>query len=211
MTKRLSLGEKLGYGVADVGASLTFVAVNTWLLYFLVNVVKLEPLRAGVVFVMGRALDALLDPVMGVLSDRLKGRVKRTQFIRWGALPLGLSFALLWFVPDGSQSLKFAFALLMFMLFSVLYTVVQVPYMALTPDIAPDYDERTRLTSFRMGFRHRRFDARVRRAAVRGAGLQPRRPRPERAAGLAGDGRTVRGGGERGLFGNGSIGQRTRP
>ena len=152
MTKRLSLGEKLGYGVADVGASLTFVAVNTWLLYFLVNIVGLEPLAAGVVFVVGRVLDAVLDPVMGVLSDRLKGRFKRTRFIRWGALPLGLSFALLWLVPDGSQLLKFALALLLFMLFSTLFTVVQVPYMALTPDIAADYDERTTLTSFRMGF-----------------------------------------------------------
>ena len=152
MTKRLRLGEKLGYGVADVGASLTFVAVNTWLLYFLVNIVGLEPLAAGVVFVVGRVLDAGLDPLMGVLSDRLKGRFKRKRFIRWGALPLGLSFALLWLVPDGSQLLKFAFALVLFMLFSTLFTVVQVPYMALTPEIAADYDERTSLTSFRMGF-----------------------------------------------------------
>ncbi len=149
---RLSLGEKLGYGVADVGASLTFVAVNTWLLYFLVNIVGLAPLLAGVVFVAGRTLDAVLDPVMGVLADRLKGRVERTRFVRWGALPLGVSFALLWLVPDGSQLLKFGFALLLFMLFSTLFTVVQVPYLALTPDIAPDYDERTVLTSYRMGF-----------------------------------------------------------
>ena len=152
MTKRLALGERLGYGVADVGASLTFVAVNTWLLYFLVNIVGLEPLAAGVVFVVGRVLDAGLDPVMGVLTDRLKGRVKRTRFVAWGALPLGLSFALLWLVPGGSLLLKFTFALLLFMLFSTLFTIVQVPYMALTPDIAPDYDERTTLTSFRMGF-----------------------------------------------------------
>lgn len=152
MAKRLPLGEKLGYGVADVGASLTFVAVNTWLLYFLINIAKLEPLLAGVVFVAGRTLDAVLDPVMGVWSDRLKGRFKRKCLIAWGALPLGLSFALLWLVPDVSQPLRFVFALVAFMLFSTLFTVVQVPYLALTPEIAPDYDERTRITSFRMAF-----------------------------------------------------------
>ena len=144
--------EKLGYGVADVGASLTFVAVNTWLLYFLINIVGLGPLLAGFVFVAGRGLDALLDPIMGVLSDRFKGRIPRKRFIGWGAVPLGLSFALLWWVPEGAQALKFALSLGAFMLFSTLYTVVQVPYMALTPEIAPDYDERTRLTSYRTAF-----------------------------------------------------------
>ena len=152
MKNRLPRREKLGYGVADVGASLSFVAVNTWLLYFLINIVRLEPLLAGVVFVAGRVLDALLDPVMGVLSDRFKGRVSRKTFIGWGAVPLGISFALLWWVPEGTQALKFALSLVAFMLFSILYTVVQVPYMALTPEIAPDYDERTRLTSYRTAF-----------------------------------------------------------
>lgn len=152
MEQSLSRGEKLGYGVADVGASLTFVAINTWLLYFLINIVRLEPLFAGIIFVLGRVLDAVLDPLMGVLSDRLKSRLGRKVFIRWGAIPLGLSFALLWLVPEGGQALKFGLALLFFCLFSVLYTVVQVPYMALTPEIAHSYDERTSLTSFRMGF-----------------------------------------------------------
>ena len=152
MEQSLSRGEKLGYGVADVGASLTFVAVNTWLLYFLINIVRLEPLSAGIIFVLGRVLDAILDPLMGVLSDRLKRHWGRKVFIRWGTVPLGISFALLWLVPDGGQMLKFGLALFFFCLFSVLYTVVQVPYMALTPEIARSYDERTSLTSFRMGF-----------------------------------------------------------
>jgi GPH family glycoside/pentoside/hexuronide:cation symporter len=143
---------KVGYGVADVGASLTYVAVNTWLLYFLVNIVQLAPLLAGLVFLAGRVLDAVTDPIMGVVSDRLKARVGRLPFIRWGAVPLGASFMLLWLAPEAGQALKFSLALLSFMLFSLLYTVVQVPYMALTPELAADYDARTDLTSYRMGF-----------------------------------------------------------
>ncbi len=146
----LSPREKLGYGVADFGASLTFVAVNTWLLYFLVNVAGLRPLEAGVVFVAGRLFDALLDPVMGLVSDRTKGRWGRLPYIRLGAAPLGVSFALLWFVPGGSGG--FTVALLAFGLFSLLYTVVQVPYLALTPELAPGYDERTVLSAYRVGF-----------------------------------------------------------
>lgn len=149
-----SLGrrEKLGYGVADLGASLSFVTLNTWLLYFLINIAGLEPLLAGIVFVAGRLFDALIDPLMGLFTDRRKHLWGRKPFIRFGAVPLGISFALLWLVPDGGQGVRFVFALSLLLLFSLLYTVVQVPYMALTPELATGYDERTELTSYRMVF-----------------------------------------------------------
>jgi glycoside/pentoside/hexuronide:cation symporter, GPH family len=152
MAIRLNRVAKAGYGVADVGASLTYVAINTWLLYFLINIAGLTPFLAGTVFLAGRVLDAVTDPLMGVLSDRMKPRYGRVIFVRWGAVPLGLSFMLLWLVPEATQAVRFALALLTFILFSLLYTVVQVPYMALTPELATDYDDRTNLTSYRMGF-----------------------------------------------------------
>ncbi len=150
--KKLSLREKAAYGVADIGASLTYVGINTWLLYFLINIVKLEPFLAGTVFLAGRVIDAVLDPLMGVWSDRLKPRFGRKRFILWGAVPLGLSFALLWLNPEGSQLAKFLSSLTLLSIFSACYTLVSVPYMALTPEIAPDYNERTSLTSMRAGF-----------------------------------------------------------
>ena len=114
---QLTTGEKLSFGVADIGASLTFVAINTWLLYFLINIVKLEPVLAGVVFLLGRIFDAVTDPVMGVLSDRLKPRIGRKPFIAWGAVPLGISFALLWFIPEASQTVKFLLSTFYFLFF----------------------------------------------------------------------------------------------
>jgi GPH family glycoside/pentoside/hexuronide:cation symporter len=145
---------KIGYGVADLGAALSYGTINTWLLYFLINIAGLSPFRAGLVFVLGRLFDALLDPVMGIFSDRRRNSWGRKPFIRWGAAPLGLAFAALWalaslpLAPGG----RFALALLLFLLFSFLFTVVQVPYVALTPELAPDYDERTALSSYRVAF-----------------------------------------------------------
>lgn len=152
MASKLTVREKLGFGVADVGASITYIAINTWLFYFLVNIVKLEPLLAGIVFLLGRIFDAVTDPVMGVLSDRLKPRIGRKPFILWGAVPLGISFALLWAVPEASQTVKFLLASFLFLLFSLLYTIVQMPYMALIPELAESYDERTSLSSYRAAF-----------------------------------------------------------
>lgn len=152
MTSKLTVREKLGYGVADVGASLTYIAINTWLFYFLVNIVGLQPLLAGVVFLLGRIFDAITDPIMGVLSDRLKPTLGRKPFILWGAVPLGISFALLWLVPDASQTVKFLLSSFLFLLFSLFYTIVQMPYMALLPELAESYDERTSLSSYRAAF-----------------------------------------------------------
>lgn len=153
MSAKLSIRQKIGYGIADFGASLTFVAINTWFLYFLTNIVGLGTLRAGIIFIVGRLFDAVIDPAMGLISDRTRSRFgRRLPFIWFGMLPLGISFALLWTFPEAAMATKFVLSLLAFMLFSTLYTVVQVPYLALTPELAPDYNERTNLTGFRIGF-----------------------------------------------------------
>jgi glycoside/pentoside/hexuronide:cation symporter, GPH family len=149
---RLPLRVKAAYGASDLGASLTFVAVNTWLLYALVNVAGVPPLWAGSVFVIGRLIDAVTDPIMGVLADRWRGSVGRLPFLRWGALPLGATFAAVWWSPDLGANAAIAYAVVTFVLFGIAYTVVQVPTMALTPELAPGYDERTALTGWRVGF-----------------------------------------------------------
>lgn len=149
---KLPLAQRFAYGFSDMGASLTFVAVNTWLLYALVNVAGVPPLWAGVVFVAGRLVDAVTDPIMGVLADRARPRFGRLPFLRWGAVPLGATFAAVWWAPDVGPAGSVAYALATFVVFGIAYTVVQVPTMALTPELAPDYDDRTALTSWRIGF-----------------------------------------------------------
>ena len=96
---RLPVGQKLAYGSADIAGALSYVALNTWLLYFLVNIAALPPVQAGLVFVLGRLVDALLDPVIGDLSDRLRPKYGRLAFLRWCALPAGASFVLLFALP----------------------------------------------------------------------------------------------------------------
>lgn len=149
---RLPLIQRVAYGGSDLGASLTFVAVNTWLLYALINIAGVPALWAGVIFIAGRLIDAVTDPVMGVLGDRLRPRLGRLIFLRWGALPLAAAFAALWWAPALTPAGQIAYGLVTFVLFGIAYTVVQVPTMALTPELAPSYDERTALTGWRIGF-----------------------------------------------------------
>lgn len=144
--------QRVAYGVSDLGASLTFVAINTWLLYALINVAGVSPIYAGSIFLVGRLIDAFTDPLMGVLGDRWRDRIGRLPFLRWGAVPLGVTFVAVWWAPELSTGATIAYALVTFILFGIAYTVVQVPTMALTPALAPGYDERTALTGWRIGF-----------------------------------------------------------
>jgi GPH family glycoside/pentoside/hexuronide:cation symporter len=154
MPQPLTLREKWGYGVADIGASLSYATINFFLLFFLVEVVGLRPALAGLVLLIGRVTDAITDPIMGMITDRTKSRWGRRKPYIWaGAIPFGITFALLWTVPSDSQMVMFLLASLAIILHTALvYTIVQVPYMALTPELAPSYNERTALTSYRIGF-----------------------------------------------------------
>ncbi len=143
---------RIAYGLSDVGASTAFVAVNAWLLYLLINAADVAPAVAAAVFLAGRGLDALLDPAMGLLSDRLAPRFGRLPFVRLGALPLGLAVAALFALPPRAGDDAALWALAAFALVSLAYTVVQVPVMALTPELAPGYRARTELTSWRVAF-----------------------------------------------------------
>ena len=67
----------------------------------------------------------------------------------------GASFALMWLLPLAvplADTAKFVLAVAGFVLFSTAYTVVLMPYLALLPEIAPDYDDRTRTNSYRFTF-----------------------------------------------------------
>ncbi|MBB5233902.1 MFS transporter [Deinococcus budaensis] len=153
MTPHLRTRDKLLYGPADFGGNLVGVVGNTWLLYYFVNVAGLPPLLAGLAFLAGRLFDALVDPAIGALSDRLRVRRGRLWFTRVFALPAGLVFGALWLVPyvDGTPG-RFLLACLGFMTLSVLYSLATIPYLALGPELTRDYDERTRLNSYRLAF-----------------------------------------------------------
>lgn len=149
----MSYRRDLGYGVAEIGASLSYNTINFFLLFFLVETAGLRPGLAGAVLLAGRSLDAFVDPVMGRISDGVKARRgKRSPLIFWGALPFGVSFALLWLLPDAPQATLFWLAAGALVLHACIFTLVQTSYLALTPELAPSYEARTVLSGYRVVF-----------------------------------------------------------
>jgi GPH family glycoside/pentoside/hexuronide:cation symporter len=109
------------------------------------------PALAGNALLIGKFWDAVNDPLFGWITDRTKSRFgKRRVFMIFGAIPLGISIALLWFVPTTSLAATFIWIALTFVLFDTIWTLTNVPYYALTSELTDDYDERSSLTTYRM-------------------------------------------------------------
>ena len=121
---------------------------------YLTDVVGLDPRLGSFGALIGIAWDAINDPLIGLLSDRMRTRWgRRRPFLLWFAIPFGLSFVMLWSAPAWeSEVALLVYVTLTFMLADTLQTLVAVPFLSLTPELTSDYDERTTLTSFRSFF-----------------------------------------------------------
>jgi len=149
--ERLSATGKAVYALGDHTVNLVLSAVSLLYFKFLLEHGGLSPFLAGLVIWIARIVDAFTDPAMGRLSDMTRWRAgRRRPYFLIGALPFGLFFALMWLsVPFGSESARFAYYASIYVCVSLGMTCVSVPYLALIPEMATEYDERTSLNTFR--------------------------------------------------------------
>lgn len=152
MSGKLRTGTKLAYGVGDLGANLVLQAIGFYLMYYLTDVALLSASLAGLMLTLVRLVDAFTDPFIGYLSDRTRTKWgRRRPYILFGAFPVGVFFFLLFAGPVAhGQAGLFIQYLLLYTLYFLSFSVVNIPYSALTPDMTQDFDERTNLTGFRM-------------------------------------------------------------
>ncbi|MCH8890023.1 MAG: MFS transporter [Myxococcales bacterium] len=149
--KRLSSAQKAVYALGDHTVNLVLSAIALLYFKFLMEHGGLSPFLAGLVVWIARIVDAFTDPGMGRLSDMTRWRSgRRRPYFLIGALPFGLFFALMWLsVPFESQSARFVYYSLTYVCLSLAMTCISVPYLALLPEMATEYDERTSLNTFR--------------------------------------------------------------
>lgn len=154
LAKKLPFWLKLLYGSGDWGISSIGMMRSIFYALYLTDVVGIEPRLASIGALAGIVWDAINDPIIGVLSDRMQTRWgRRRPFLLWFAFPFGLSFVILWSAPNWeSQVGLMLYVTLAFMISDTLTTLVAVPYLSLTPELTQDYDERTTLSSFRTVF-----------------------------------------------------------
>ncbi len=153
-SKPLALLTKLFYGTGDWGRASYNTLRQIFYAIFLTDVVGLDPRLASVAALVAIIWDAINDPLVGSISDNVRTRWgRRRPFLLIFAFPFTLGFLLLWWAPPWqSQVMLMIHVTLAYMVSDTLQTLVTVPYLALTPELAQDYDGRTSLTSYRMFF-----------------------------------------------------------
>jgi GPH family glycoside/pentoside/hexuronide:cation symporter len=150
---KLSIITKLAYGIGDLGPAIVATINGFFLNAFLIEVAGIRPATAALIFLLVKIWDAVNDPIVGTLTDRTHTRWgRRRPWLLFGAVPFALAFFLQWLVPDWSQAGLFWYYLLVALLLDTGFTAVNVPYAALTPELSPDYDERTSLNAYRFSF-----------------------------------------------------------
>lgn len=138
----LSVREKIGYGLGDAGGTVITCLIMNFLTFFYTDVFGLTPALVGTLFIALRVFDAISDPVMGVIADRTQSRWGRFRpWQLWIAIPIGIIGILTFTVPDASMGVKIAWAFGTYLLLSVGYTAINVPYCALINTMTTRHNE----------------------------------------------------------------------
>ena len=151
---KVPLSTKFFYGVGSISEGTKNTAFNVFLLFYYNQVLGLSGTLAGFAIFLALCVDAITDPLVGSISDNWHSRWgRRHPFMYAAALPMAVSFWLLFNPPDGlSQTGLFTW----FMLFAVAVrasmTLYAIPSASMLPEITSHYDERTSIVSFRFLF-----------------------------------------------------------
>ena len=146
------LSEKIGYALGDAAAGgITWKVMSIAFPFFFTNVFGLTVADAAALMLVARLFDVITDPMMGAIADRTQSRWGTYRpWLIFGAIPLGVVFALLLYTPDLGPAGKRIYAYTLYLLMMVVYTAVNVPYGSLLGVMTDDDNEKNQFSSFRM-------------------------------------------------------------
>lgn len=146
----ISLKEKIGYGLGDMGFNFYWANISAFLLIYYTDVFGISAAAAGTMMLVTKIIDAFTDPLMGAIADRTRSRFgKFRPYLLWLALPLAGAGVLTYSTPDLGESGKLIWAYGTYTLLMLVYTAINIPYSALSGVITSDSQQRTTLVSFR--------------------------------------------------------------
>lgn len=149
-TIKLSVKEKIGYGLGDTGCNLVWQTVMLFLAYFYTDIYGLSPAHMGTMFLLVRCIDAVTDPLMGAFVDRHRFKGGRYRpYLLWVAIPFGVACMCTFFTPDFGETGKIVYAYCSYIFLTLMYTAINVPYCAMANTLTNDSQERVSLQSYR--------------------------------------------------------------
>ncbi|MGR5000015.1 glycoside-pentoside-hexuronide (GPH):cation symporter [Vibrio celticus] len=149
-TIKLSVREKVAYGLGDTGCNFVWQTVMLFLAYFYTDIYGLSPAHMGTMFLLVRFIDAVTDPLMGSIVDRTRTKHGRYRpYLLWMAVPFGAACMFAFYTPDFGETGKIIYAYVSYIFLTLMYTAINVPYCAMANAMTNDSSERTSLQSYR--------------------------------------------------------------
>ena len=151
--QKLSVVEKVGFGAGDMAVNVMVAALFYFMSFFYTDIYGLDPVDMGILFLVARFVDAFTDPLMGVITDKVKTRWG--QFRHWFlflSVPYGIAIVLLFTTPDFDYNMKLVWAYLTYLFATLMFTGVAIPYISYIGVLTADPKERLSANGYRMFF-----------------------------------------------------------
>jgi GPH family glycoside/pentoside/hexuronide:cation symporter len=150
---KLSVKEKIGYGLGDTASHFVWDMVGFWILIFYTDTYGISAAAAGTIMLIARFWDMLSDPLMGIIADRTKTRWgKFRPYLLWMALPYSVLAVLTFTTPDLGNTGKIIYAGVTYLMLMTVFTAINLPYSSLGAVMTSDSYERAGLNSYRFVF-----------------------------------------------------------
>lgn len=135
--------ERFYYGAGALGKDLVYGFVAGYVLFYLNDILRINALFLGTLFLFARAFDALNDPVMGMIVENTRSRFgKFRPWILIGTVLNAIVIVLLFSAPDLPMPLLQLYASALYILWGVTYTLMDIPYWSMIPALSIHQKER---------------------------------------------------------------------
>ena len=151
---KVSLGEKICYGVGDIGANLVWTTVASFLTIYCTDVAGIAAGVVGTLMLIARLFDGVSDLFMGIIIDKTNTRWgKARPWVLWSAPPLVISLIMIFTVPDLGANGKAIYLLLVYIfLAAVCFTASNLSYNTMLSLVTTEQHDRNVMNTIRFEF-----------------------------------------------------------
>ena len=143
----LSFKTKYSFGVGALGKDLVYAIVSSYLMIYLTDLVGISPLFVGNLFLVARVWDAFNDPMMGMIVDNTRSKYgKFRPWILLGTLVNAVVLIFLFKKPNLTGTSLYAYFSVMYILWGMTYTLMDIPYWSMLPSLSKTKEERDQMS-----------------------------------------------------------------
>lgn len=146
MTDKISLQTKMSYGIGALGKDFACAPIYIFLMFYFTDVAELSAAFVGTIFLAARIIDAITDPMMGMVVDNTRSRFgKFRPWIFIGTILNAIVLVALFSTHTFEGTALYVYAAVVYILWGLTYTIMDIPYWSMIPALSRSREEREKL------------------------------------------------------------------